>query len=60
VGETLEGLSGSERLACSKRGVENLRGPINSWGTIRPTDNEPREGKPGDRGKPESKSNLCR
>jgi hypothetical protein len=30
-GEIPEGLSGSERLACKKRSVENLGGPIGSW-----------------------------
>jgi hypothetical protein len=29
-GEIPEGLSGSERLACKKRSVENLGGPIGS------------------------------
>jgi len=29
-GEIPEGLSGSERLACRKRSVENLGGPIGS------------------------------
>jgi len=29
-GENPEGLSGSERLACKKRSVENLGGPIGS------------------------------
>ena len=31
-GEIPEGLSGSERLACKKRSVENLGGPIGSRG----------------------------
>ena len=31
-GEIPEGLSGSERLACTKRSVENLGGPIGSQG----------------------------
>jgi hypothetical protein len=30
-GEIPEGLSGSKRLACKKRSVENLGGPIGSW-----------------------------
>ena len=34
-GEIPEGLSGSERLACKKRSVENLGGPIGSRGTGR-------------------------
>ena len=35
-GEIPEGLSGSERLACKKRSVENLGGPIGSqeWGRV--------------------------
>jgi len=31
-GEIPEGLSGSERLACKKRSVENLGDPIDSRG----------------------------
>jgi hypothetical protein len=29
-GEILEGLSGSKRLACKKRSIRNLGGPIGS------------------------------
>jgi hypothetical protein len=30
-GEIPEGLSGSKRLACKKRSIRNLGGPIGSW-----------------------------
>ena len=35
-GEIPEGLSGSERLACKKRSIRNLGGPIGSreWGKV--------------------------
>jgi hypothetical protein len=34
MGEIPEGLSGSERLACKKRSVENLGGPMGSWSHV--------------------------
>jgi hypothetical protein len=35
-GEIFEGLSGSKRLACKKRNIRNLGGPIGSreWGMV--------------------------
>jgi hypothetical protein len=45
-GEIPEGLSGSERLACRKRSVENLGGPIGSRRWVRYAAIEAQKGKP--------------
>ena len=59
-GEIPEGLSGSERLACKKRSVENLGGPIGSRRKkkVGHADIETQKGKPGNGTKPKPKRCL--
>ena len=58
-GEIPEGLSGSERLACWKRNVENLGGPIGSRRLkVRYAATEIRKGKPGNRARPTPRAGL--
>jgi hypothetical protein len=55
TGEIPEGLSGSERLACQKRSVENLGDLIGSWRNVGYADLKVQKGKPGNNPKPKPK-----
>jgi hypothetical protein len=64
IGEIPEGLSGSERLACKKRNVENLGDLMGSWRNVGDADIKVQKGKPGNKTKPkpkrDSSGKFCR